>query len=159
MTVEFDMPTVALMEEHIRFLLRTMGISAISVSCTVIEGDSLRVVVEAGEEGKLLIGVHGTHLLALQHVVRCLLRRHLGNDVRVLVDVNGYRARRERSLLDLAEEMARRAQRTGHSVVLRPMSASDRRTIHTALAHDKDVTTESLGDEPNRRVVVRPIFL
>ena len=77
----------------------------------------------------------------------------------ILVDVNGYRARRERGLAGLAEETARKAQKTGQAVTLEPMNAVDRRTIHTALASHKEVQTESLGEGMSRRVVVRPIFL
>jgi spoIIIJ-associated protein len=157
--MQLDGPAVALIEEHVRLLLATMGLEAAAVRCNLSGDEALRVTIEAGDDGRMLIGTHGIHLAALQHIVRCLLRRQIQQDVRIVVDVNGYRARRERSLLGLAEEVARKAQRTGQTVVLQPMSAADRRTIHTALATHKDIRTESLGDEPNRRVVVRPVFL
>jgi len=159
MEVQLDGPTIALIEEHVRKLLATMSLSQVRVRCEFVADNALKISVEAGDNGRTLIGAHGAHLSALQHIVRCLLRRQINPTVRVLVDVNGYRARRERSLLGLAEEVARKAQRTGRTVVLQPMTAADRRTIHTALANYKDVKTESLGDEPNRRVVVRPVFL
>lgn len=158
MNAELDMPAVTLIEEHVRRLLTMMGLAKVNVRC-VVEEDTLHINIEAGELGRVLIGTQGSHLLALQHVVRCLLRRQLKEEVRIVVDVNGYRARREKSLFGLAEEVARKAHHTGRTVVLQPMSAADRRTIHTALANHKDITTESLGDEPNRRVVIRPVFL
>ncbi len=154
-----DSPTIALIEEHVRRLLATMNIVDAAVRCDLTGEVTLRITIEAGEEGRALIGAHGSHLAALQHIIRCILRRQTSQDIRTVVDVNGYRARRERSLLGLAEEVARKAQRTGRTVVLQPMSAADRRTIHTALTDHKDIKTESLGDEPNRRVVVKPIFL
>ncbi len=159
MAAKLDGPAIALIEEHVRRLLDVMALGPAKVHCDLDSGNVLKISVEAGGEGRVLIGAHGAHLVALQHLVRCLLRRQLHNDVRIMVDVNGYRARRERSLLGLAEEVARKANRTGRTVVLQPMTAADRRTIHTALANYKDVHTESLGDEPNRRVVVRPVFL
>ncbi|MEX1997377.1 MAG: R3H domain-containing nucleic acid-binding protein [Candidatus Andersenbacteria bacterium] len=118
----------------------------------------LQLSIEAGETGKLLIGTHGTHLEALQHIIRSILRRQLGSPLYVIVDVNGYRARRERTLTQLAEAAARRARQTGRTVTLEPMGAADRRVLHTALATHPEVSTESTGQEPNRRVVVRPRF-
>jgi spoIIIJ-associated protein len=159
MDQELDKPAITLLEEHVRRLLYVMGFNTARVTCDVVDAGTLRIHVEAGDVGRMLIGVRGAHLLALQHIVRCLLRPQLPQEMRVVVDVNGYRISRERSLLGLAEEVARKAHRTGRTVVLQPMPAADRRTIHTALAGHKDITTESLGDEPNRRVVVRPVFL
>jgi spoIIIJ-associated protein len=154
-----DQPSLALIEEHVRQLLGIMGFTQVRVHCSINE-DGLCIALEAGEASRILIGTSGAHLIALQHIIRCLLRRHLpNNEYYVRVDVNGYRSRREQTLSSLAEAVARKTQHTGRTVVLRPMPAADRRTIHTALAHRKDVRTESLGDEPNRRVVVRPIFL
>lgn len=154
-----DIAGVALIEEHVRHILTVMGFTDVTVHCHVSEDNAIRVDINAGGAGRLLIGAHGAHLAAFQHVLRCLLRKHLQEDVRVIADINGYRLRRERSLLDLAQEVARRAQRTGRTVVLSPMSAADRRAIHTALSSHKDIKTESLGEEPNRRVVVKPVFL
>ena len=162
---QFDEQTLPLIEEDVRRLLTSMGFTEATVRCqeatTREAGDdrtTLQVNIEAGDEGKLLIGVRGNHLLALQHVVRCVLRHKL-NAVSITCDVNGYRARRERSLAQVAEAAARRATMQGRTVVLRPMEAYDRRCVHTALAQRSDVTTESMGDEPNRRVVVKPVFL
>lgn len=157
--ITLDNETIALIEEHVRRLFEVMGFSQIKVRCYLIELSRLHIVVEAGEVGRMLIGAHGGHLLALQHIIRCLLRRQFDRVPYITVDVNGYRARRERSLLSLAEEVARKAQRTGRTVVLQPMSSVDRRAIHSALANHKDIRTESLGNEPNRRVVVKPVFL
>ncbi|MEX0649568.1 MAG: R3H domain-containing nucleic acid-binding protein [Candidatus Andersenbacteria bacterium] len=157
--VTFDQPAVLLLAEHVRRVLEIMGFEDVQVSCQYGEDEALQIAIEAGEAGRMLIGTQGAHLNALQHTMRCVLRKQLPAGLRVSVDVNGYRARRERSLLGLAEEVARKAVRTGRTVVLQPMSASDRRSVHTALARHKDIQTESLGEEPNRRVVVRPVFL
>jgi len=74
--------------------------------------------------------------------------------VQVTVDVEGYRARRERQLRQLARRMAEQAVRTGKRQILEPMSASERRIIHLELREHSDVKTESLGDEPNRKVSI-----
>ncbi len=159
MNALLDGATAALIEEHVRRLLSIMNFSDAKVVCTAPDDQSLVIDIDAGDVGSFLIGSQGSHLLAFQHLVRCLLRRQINQPVYISVDINGYRVRRERTLLGLAEETARKAQKTGRTVVLAPMPAADRRTIHSALANYKDVRTESLGEEPNRRIVVRPIFL
>lgn len=151
--------SAALIEEHVRRLLQVMDFAEAKVVCVTPNAKSLVIDIEAGDIGSVLIGAQGAHLLAFQHIVRCLLRRQIDQPVYISVDVNGYRGRRERTLIGLAEETARRAQRTGQTVALQPMPAADRRAIHSALANYKDVRTESLGEEPNRRIVVRPVFL
>jgi spoIIIJ-associated protein len=154
-----DDAATELIGEHVRRLLSTIGLEDLQVTCDASEVGILRISIGAGEEGRSLIGAQGAHLASLQHIIRCVLRRHIESDVHILVDVNGYRARREKSLYSLAEEVARKAQRTGRPVAMSPMSALDRRTIHTALAAHKDIVTESMGDGPDRRVIVRPVFL
>lgn len=117
----------------------------------------LLIDIEAGEEGRLLIGAHGAHLEALQHVVRNLLRQHFQEPLHITVDVNGYRLRREEEIIQLAQAGAARAVTTRRAVELRPMSASDRRAVHAALADRSDIRTESQGTDPHRYVVIRPV--
>lgn len=163
MTTTLDQASLVLLAEHVRRLLAVMGIESATVQCQHKPGEHehglLLIAIEAGDTGKLLIGTQGTHLQALQHVVRTVLRRQLPPGTHVVVDVNGYRDRREQNLFQLAESAAQRAHHTGRTIVLDPMAAADRKVLHTALAQRHDVTSESMGDEPNRRVVVRPVFL
>ncbi|MFH1354249.1 MAG: R3H domain-containing nucleic acid-binding protein [bacterium] len=162
MTPNINHQTTALIEEHVRHLISIMGFTRIKVGCSFrdVKGDQrLHIAIDAGPSGRLLIGARGAHLFALQHIVRSLMRRQLNESCRITVDVNGYLAGRERILLRLAEDAARQAGRTGQAVVLPPMVASERRTIHNSLASRQGVNTESLGDEPNRRVVVRSAFI
>lgn len=158
--------TTALVEEHIRRLLEVMGFLDAKVACAYRAGSSFRsnqpylyISINSLESGRLLIGVHGAHLSALQHLVRATIRRHLAAPLRVTVDVNGYVASRERTLLHLAEEAARKVGRSGRAITLPPMAASERHIIHNILSSRQDISTESLGDEPNRRIVVRPVFI
>lgn len=157
--------TTALIEERVRHLLALMGFSDLHISCALhkeIASSPVRqrldIAITAGTAGRLLIGTRGAHLQALQHIVRALLKRELTEQTRVTVDVNSYLSGRELILLGLAEEAARKAGHTGQAIVLPPMAAGERRTIHTSLAARPDVNTESVGTEPNRRVVVRPLF-
>src|SRR3989344_4547231 len=154
---------LALIEERTQQLLTWMGFTEVKMS-RAKDGQAsqpaagqqqLHLNIDAGESGRLLIGAHGSHLAALQHIVRVLARRSSPAAVEVTVDVNGYRAGRERTLLHLAEEAVRQAQRTGRAISLPPMVSLERRIIHTSLAARQHIKTESLGEEPNRRVVIK----
>lgn len=163
MTEALDNQSLTLIEEHVRRLLEHLPFTQLSVRCrTGAAGyttPTICIDIEAGDEGKLLIGVQGASLAALQHVIRTMLRRQLAEPVFIIVDVNGYRSRREQSLLHMATVAAAKATATGRTIVLQPMAASERRAVHAALAGRTDIKTESMGDEPGRRVVIKPIFL
>jgi spoIIIJ-associated protein len=85
-----------------------------------------------------------------------MLSRRTGQWTRVLVDVEDYRGRRERQLADLARRAAERVVETGKMLQLEPMPALERRWVHLALRDHPGVSTQSIGEEPNRRVVVLP---
>ena len=123
-------------------------------------GDTSRLnVVGDGDERDALgalIGRKGERLSALQHLVNLMLSRRMGGWTRVLVDVEDYRGRRERQLRDLALRAAARVVETGKMLQLEPMPALERRWVHIALRDNGDVVTQSIGEEPNRRVVVLP---
>jgi spoIIIJ-associated protein len=122
------------------------------------ETSRLNVVGEGAEKESLgaLIGRKGERLSALQHLVNLLLSKQVGEWTRVLVDVEDYRGRRERQLRDLATRAADRVAETGKMLQLEPMPALERRWIHLALREHEGVATQSVGEEPNRRVVVLP---
>jgi spoIIIJ-associated protein len=122
------------------------------------ETNRLNVVGEGDEKEALgaLIGRKGERLSALQHLVNLLLSKKVGEWTRILVDVEDYRGRRERQLRDLATRAAERVIETGKMLQLEPMPALERRWIHLALRDHERVATQSIGEEPNRRVVVLP---
>jgi spoIIIJ-associated protein len=131
-----------------------------NVSVEVAAGETNRLnVVGEGEEKEALgalIGRKGERLSALQHLVNLLLSKRVGEWTRILVDVEDYRGRRERQLRDLANRAAERVGQTGKMLQLEPMPALERRWIHLALRDHEGVATQSIGEEPNRRVVVLP---
>ena len=122
------------------------------------ETSRLNVVGEGDERDALgaLIGRKGERLSALQHLVNLMLSKEMGSWTRVLVDVEDYRGRRERQLRDLAERAAARVVETGKMLQLEPMPALERRWIHLTLRDHAAVATQSIGEEPNRRVVLVP---
>ncbi len=107
-----------------------------------------------GEDLSVLIGRRAETLNALQYILALIISKEASRWVQVVVDVEGYRARRERQLRQLARRMADQAIRTGKRQLLEPMSAAERRVIHLELRGHEVVTTESLGDEPNRKVSI-----
>ncbi len=136
-------------------LLEHMGLRA---TVTVQGGDTSKLDVSADEEEKealgALIGRKGERLSALQHLVNLMLSRRMGAWTRVLVDVEDYRGRRERQLRDIALRAADHVIETGKMLQLEPMPALERRWIHLALRQHPQVATQSIGEEPQRRVVI-----
>ncbi len=134
-------------------------------------GFAVNVVVETGETNRLnvvgkddeehealgmLIGRKGERLSALQHIVNLMLSRQMGEWTRVLVDVEGYRGRREQQLREIALRAADKVVESGKMLQLEPMPALERRWVHLALRGHALVGTQSIGEEPNRRIVVIP---
>ena len=109
-----------------------------------------------GDDSGLLIGHRGQTLQSLQFLVNLIVRKTYGENVRVVLDVERYRARREASLRDMATKVATRVVQSGRSITLEPMSAADRRIIHTSLADHPGVSTESVGMGEDRKVTVMP---
>ena len=114
------------------------------------------VIDLSGEDSGLLIGRRGQTLQALQFLVTLIVRNKLGEDVRVVLDVENYRQRRESSLRDMAAKVASRVAQTQRSITLEPMPPADRRIIHTSLAQHPEVRTESAGEGENRKVTIMP---
>jgi spoIIIJ-associated protein len=136
--------------QHLGFVVR--------VEVETGETSRLNVVADGDEKEALgaLIGRKGERLSALQHLVNLMLSKEIGAWTRVLVDVEDYRGRRERQLRELAERAAARVVETGKMLQLEPMSALERRWIHMSLRDHVGVATQSIGEEPNRRVVLVP---
>lgn len=107
-----------------------------------------------GDTLGILIGRRGETLDALQYLTSLQVNKGREGYIRVTLDTENYRAKREDSLRRLAQRMANRAQKTGRKVVLEPMNPYERRVLHTALQNHPGVTTHSEGEEPNRRVVI-----
>lgn len=112
-----------------------------------------------GEELGYMIGNRGRHLDSLQFILQIILGRKLGEDVdfRVFVDVGGYRKEKDEKLEQMALEKADNARILGQAIELPPMKPSDRRIVHLALMKFKDITSESIGEGMDRRIVITPI--
>jgi spoIIIJ-associated protein len=109
-----------------------------------------------GSDLSILIGPRAETLNALQYIAGLIVGKELGHTIPLVVDVEGYRTRREQQLRQLARRMADQAIKTGHRQVLEPMPANERRLIHIELRSNPQVTTESIGEEPRRKVTIVP---
>jgi len=117
---------------------------------------TLTMAVVDGESMGALIGRRGETLQAFQFITQLLVNRRVGHWTRVLLDIEGYRSRRERYLKDTALRAAEKAMRYRESIELDPMIPSERRIVHLTLAAHEFVTTHSEGEGDNRRVIVEP---
>ncbi|AYO32130.1 KH domain-containing protein [Biomaibacter acetigenes] len=115
--------------------------------------DTIKITFEGKNVGAL-IGKHGSTLDAIQYLTSLVANRGNENYKRIILDAEDYRKKREEALERLAKNMARRVKETKKSVILEPMLPNERRIIHTALQGDSMVNTRSIGEEPNRRVVI-----
>ena len=138
--------------EFVSGLLEAMGLEA-EVDHRV-EGERALIGV-AGADLGVLIGRRGQTLDALQELTRTAVQRRLKARIRLLVDVEGYRARRRDSLADYGRSMALRAKSRGTEIELEPMNAYERKIVHDAVAEVEGASSFSEGEEPNRKVIVR----
>ena len=92
----------------------------------------------------------------IQKVLRLMVKKRLAETSLFLIDINDYRKKRESFLKKLSKELADEVAKTRKSIILQPMSSYERRIIHLELAERPDIVTESIGEEPERRVIIRP---
>ena len=109
------------------------------------------------EQGGFLIGQAGGNLNALQHIARILVNKQNDQPIQFILDVNNYRKHRLELLRELAKNMAKQALSKKVSLILHPMPAYERRIIHLSLADNPEINTESTGQEPERRIVIKPV--
>ena len=134
-------------------LLKHMGVRALVSVRSGVEPITLDI---SGRDLGALIGWRGETLRALQSVTNVMVGKHLAEGERVIVDVERYRQRREHTVREIAVRAARQVKMTGDAITLDAMQPFERRAIHLALEGDPDVTSSSIGEEPERRVVVGP---
>ena len=140
----------------IKTLLKDMGIEA-EVEMTDGENGEKRITV-SGEAASVLIGHHGDTLDSLQYLANLAANTRVDGKkepyVKITVDVEGYRAKREETLRALARRMAAKVQKYKKSVMLEPMNPYERRIIHSEIQNIEGVSTNSIGSENNRKIVV-----
>ena len=118
-----------------------------------VKKDTLYVDIKSPNLG-FLIGYRGETLYAMQNVMSSIAGKGLSSRVRVILDIEGYKAKREKTLRELAQKVAKKVIRTKKSVKLEPMQAYERKIIHSELQKNDMVDTTSIGEEPHRRIVI-----
>jgi spoIIIJ-associated protein len=142
-------------------LLTMMGLEDVQINARKAEAapgerDTPLVFDVRGPDVSVLIGHRGETLAALQLITRLIVGQETASRANLIIDVDGYKARREESLRGLAERLAEQAVRTNRRVVLEPMPPHERRIIHLALRDHPQVTTESIGQGDRRKVTIIP---
>lgn len=144
--------TVEAVKTFLKDTLKTMGME-VEIKAEIEEDGSLSLDM-SGENMGILIGKRGQTLDSLQYLANRVANKHQSGYVRVKLDTENYRARREETLRHLAKNIAYKVKRNRRPVSLEPMNPYERRIIHSALQSDPYVTTHSEGEEPYRKVVV-----
>ena len=144
--------TIEAVSQFINDTLKAMNME-VKTSASIDEDGALCIDME-GEHMGILIGKRGQTLDALQYLANRVANKHQDGYVRVKLDTENYRARREETLKHLAKNIAHKVKRNRRPVALEPMNPYERRIIHSALQSDPYVTTHSEGEEPYRKVVV-----
>ena len=150
--------------------LKELGVSKDRVEIKVLEDfiknlpEGTKYTIDSDEKGlnvaisneKLgfLIGYRGETLYALQSILSAVASKNLEQKIRVILDIEGYKAKREKTLEDLAEKVAKTVIKTRKSVTLEPMQPYERKIIHSKLQGNLRVETVSIGEEPHRKVVI-----
>jgi spoIIIJ-associated protein len=144
---------MAPMGEIVAFLQRIMTAMGVSLTPNVEEfPEGSRINLE-GEDGGVLVRRGGEGLQALQHLVATAFRRQLGDDIRVVIDCNGYRKEKDAELRQMARFIAEKA-RTAGPQEMGPLNPYERRVVHLAIAEDPTTTSESVGDAFMKTVII-----
>jgi len=150
---EEERSTLETAREVLTEMLRLMGLAG---TVEIASGGETSRLNVKGDDLGALIGRRGEKLASLQHIVNLIVGRRAGQHHRIAIDVENYRGRREEQLRDVADRAAKRVIQSGKIIQLEAMPAVERRIVHMALLENPRVRTQSVGVEPNRRIVVLP---
>ena len=159
--IDLDNPDVVTAVNVLEELLHLTGVEAsVAPRAPETAGDGVGLIEAVldveGEDLGILIGRRGATLASLQYILNLIVSKKTQRRVAFGVDVDGYRRRREETLVTLAKRMASRVRATGRSVTLEPMPPNERRIVHIALANDPAVMTVSIGEGEERKVAITP---
>lgn len=150
--------TLEIIKDTVGELMEKIGFTPEVEAVRKKERDEESVVcnVEVSEDSHLLIGQYGVNLQALQHIARLLVRKKTDERVKFVLDINSYRQQKNESIVNFARQAAEQALTEGRAVIMRPMSAYERRLVHMELSDNMNVVTESIGEGEGRKIVVKP---
>lgn len=137
-----------------KFVKQLMSDMKLDVEIEAYKNEECYYLEIQGKDSRIVIGKRGQALDAIQYITSLVVNKELNEYVRVIIDVEGYRSRREKTLETLADKLARKAQKTGKSVKLEPMNPYERKIIHATLQGYEGIATKSEGEEPYRRIII-----
>ena len=149
---EYELTRPEIAAEYIKDVMVAMGFEKPEIEISEIEGGSLLNISGEGADG--IIGRRGEVIDAIQYLASLTCNKTSKDYYRVSTDCNGFRAKRKVQLEELAKKMVAKAKKTGRTVALEPMNPYERRIIHSEIQHVDGVSTNSIGSENNRRVVM-----
>lgn len=144
------------LKNEVKTMFSTMGFADEVEDIVVYQGATSRVGVRVRGDARMLIGERGANLAALEHIVRKIAQKKYGADTHLTLDINDYRMRRMEDLKQDVKVAAKEVRLYNRPVPLRPMTSFERRIVHLLLAEYPDIATESSGEEPERRVIIKP---
>ena len=139
-------------QEFVEEFLKRVSDKEFNYEVTIKEQD-IEVTIN-GEDSGVLIGYRGETLNSLQTILSSVANKNNNSRIKVILDIENYRNKRKETLENLAVKISKTVSRTGKSITLEPMCAYERKIIHTKLQESKYVTTHSIGEEPNRKIVI-----
>lgn len=151
-----DEQTKNIIKKTIEDLLEKMDFSANVAISESEEDGSIVCNITTQDDSHFLIGQHGINLQAVQHLARLMVRKHVSEKVRFVLDVNEYRQQKNQSIIEQAREAAKEAIDQHRSIIMKPMSTYERRIVHLELSKNTDVSTESVGEGESRKIVIKP---
>ena len=150
--IEVEKSKEELAVEYVTSVLHAMGAKEFSIEANK-EGENLNITLKGDDLG-FVIGRRGETIDAIQYLASLAINRLDGDYMRITIDSGNFREKREKTLESLAKRLARTAVKTGRSVTLEPMNPYERRIIHATVSTVEGATSSSIGEEPNRRVVI-----
>ena len=141
-------------KDYLYQLLANIGYNSVSIEIT--NKDITPLFTMYTENDSMLIGKGGKNLKALQNIVKEVVKKEIGESFKFILNINNYQEKRKKSLEYLAYSIAKEVRDSGVPVKMDKMNSYERRIVHSALANDRFVYTESEGEEPNRYLIVKP---
>lgn len=147
-----------IIHDSVKEILLLMGFDCqIEVKTELInDQESIICNISAGEDSNFLIGQHGVNLQSLQHIARLVVRKKIQDKLKFVLDVNAYRQQKNQSIVEQAKEIAKQVLKERKSIIMRPMSAYERRLVHMELASNEQITTESVGEGEEKKIIIKP---
>ncbi len=143
-------------KQEIKFMLEHMSFGDELEEIEAHQGTTSRFSVKLKGEANLLIGERGVNLAALEHLLKKIIHKKTGEGYKFTLDINDYRMKRLEDLKQDVKSAAKEVRLYRKEVPMRPMSSFERRIVHLLLAEYPDITTESIGEESERYVVIKP---